>query len=156
MPLQTARRAPTLWLHKTSNGLACVEVSVIPKFSSKNRHPAPLFHRVDALCILLTNLNLVAVAMPDLNKAIGDQQVSYWIGLDGIDEGANLKQIVIQAGFDATKNQDGTVMYTAFYEWYPDPATFIPPEEFSASAGDGKCYEYTTNQHIRIVTDGTI
>ena len=37
------------------------------------------------------------MVLPDLSKAIGDQQVSYLIGLDRIDEGANLNQIVVQA-----------------------------------------------------------
>lgn len=89
--------------------------------------------------IVLSNPNPSAVAMPDLNQAIGDQQVSYWIGLDGIDDGSNLNQIVIQAGFDAIKKQDGTVEYKAFYEWYPDPATFIPADQFFVNEDDSKC-----------------
>lgn len=88
--------------------------------------------------------------MPDLKDADGDQQVLYWVGLGGLDDNANLNQIVIQAGFDAIKNKDGTVSYKAFYEWYPDPAVFI---DFPISAGDCKCGYYATVQHYSVVTN---
>ncbi|KAF2709195.1 concanavalin A-like lectin/glucanase [Pleomassaria siparia CBS 279.74] len=66
--------------------------------------------------------------------------------LDGIDEGTNPNQIVIQAGFDAVKKQDGTVIYEAFYEWFPNPATFISADDFSASAGDTVSITVATSQ----------
>jgi hypothetical protein len=86
--------------------------------------------------------------MPDLNKAIGGQQVSYWIGLDGIDDGSNPNQIVIQVGFDAAKKDDGTVEYTAWYEWFPESVVFISHDDFSASAGDSECYAHATVKHF--------
>ncbi|KAF2648595.1 concanavalin A-like lectin/glucanase [Lophiostoma macrostomum CBS 122681] len=74
--------------------------------------------------------------MPDLNDALGGQSVSYWIGLDGIDDGTNPDPIVIQAGFDANKQQDGTVTYEAWYEWFPNSKVPISTNDFSASAGE--------------------
>jgi hypothetical protein len=82
--------------------------------------------------------------MPDLGNADSGTQVSYWIGIDGIDDGSNLDQIVIQAGFDAVKQTDGSTTYAAFYEWFPNPATFISATDFTAAAGESKYYDSTT------------
>jgi hypothetical protein len=81
--------------------------------------------------------------MPDLSNAASDTQVSYWIGIDGVNTDR-----VIQAGFDATKAKDGTVTYTAFYEWFPNPATFISVNDFSASAGDRKYYDHAIDRRF--------
>ena len=35
---------------------------------------------------------------------------------------------VVHTGFNAIKGCDGNVTDEAFYEWYPNPAIFIPPK----------------------------
>lgn len=81
--------------------------------------------------------------MPDLKNADSGTQVSYWIGLDGINTNR-----VIQAGFDAIKGSDGKVTYRAFYEWYPNNAVFISTNDFAVSAGDGKYHDHPTGRHF--------
>jgi hypothetical protein len=88
--------------------------------------------------------------MPDLSNAASSTQVSYWIGING----TNTNRF-IQAGFDATKGSDGTVTYTAFYEWYPNPATFISASDFTASAGDGEYYDNATGRHFEMIAEDT-
>lgn len=68
--------------------------------------------------------NIVAVTLFDLPDAEVGSVVSSWVGIDGIEPAMNNKQIVVQAGFDATKFED-QISYTFFYEWYPHDATFI-------------------------------
>jgi hypothetical protein len=91
--------------------------------------------------------------MPDLENADSGTQVSYWIGIDGIDDGSNLDQIVVQAGFDAVKQADGSTTYAAFYEWFPNPATFISATDFTAAAGESKYHDSTTDLDIWIAAD---
>lgn len=67
-----------------------------------------------AMEIYLANSNLSVVVIPDLNNANNGHLIAYWVGLDGIDKGAN--QIVVQARFDSEKQQDGTVMHRAWCE----------------------------------------
>jgi hypothetical protein len=79
--------------------------------------------------------------MPDLSNAASSTQVSYWIGIDGINQDR-----VIQAGFDAVKESDGTVTYTAFYEWYPNNAIFVSSSDFTASVGDREYYGHAAGR----------
>ena len=81
--------------------------------------------------------------MPDISNAALYTEVSYWIGIDGVNTDR-----IIQAGFDATKGRGGTITYTAFYEWFPNPAIFISVNDFTASAGDGKYYDHATGRHF--------
>jgi hypothetical protein len=89
--------------------------------------------------------------MPDLSNAASSTQVSYWIGIDGTNTDR-----VIQAGFDAVKGSDGTVTYTAFYEWFPNPATFVSLSDFTASAGDGEYHGHAAGGQFQMETDDTI
>lgn len=88
--------------------------------------------------------------MPDLTKADKNTLVSYWIGIDGLGTDR-----VIQAGFDAKKDSDGTVTYQAFYEWSPEKQKFIPTSDFKASVGDGEYCDHVTDRQFRLVADDT-
>ena len=88
--------------------------------------------------------------MPDLTNADKNTLVSYWIGIDGVGTDR-----VIQAGFDAKKDSDGTVTYQAFYEWYPEKQNLVPTSDFTASVGDGEYYDHTTGRQFRLVADDT-
>jgi hypothetical protein len=105
---------------------------------------------VAAMAIFMANLNVSAVVMPNLDKATKDQQVSYWVGIDGKDADGNQKQIVVQAGFDATKKEDGSTSIEAWWEWFPNPLTMIPAKDFSASPGDSKCCDHATIQNFEL------
>jgi hypothetical protein len=144
--LRTTRLSTTIIMHLTkilSSILLAVTASAAPLVSpevSLSKRQATSDGQAGAYIsspdgVAFTSV-LGAVSMPDLGNANSGTQVSYWIGIDGIDDGSNLDQIVIQAGFDAVKQADGSTTYTAFYEWYPNPATFISATDFTAAAGE--------------------
>ena len=88
--------------------------------------------------------------MPDLSNAADSTTVSIWIGIDGLDVDANPDAIVIQAGVDAGKGPDGAVTYNFFYEWYPNPATYVSSGDFTAAAGESKFHYHTTRTAVGI------
>ena len=73
--------------------------------------------------LFLVSSKILAPKMPDLSNAASSTQISYRIGVDGINTNR-----VIHTGFNAIKGCDGTVTDEASYEWYPNPAIFIPPK----------------------------
>jgi len=60
----------------------------------------------------------------------GSGSSAIWVGLDGIG-----CQVILQTGVDATIT-NGTLSYSSWYEWYPDPSHVFPPSNISFSPND--------------------
>jgi len=60
----------------------------------------------------------------------GFSAASAWVGIDG----DTYQKAILQTGIDFTVDEDGSVSYDAWYEWYPDYAYDFPG--FLISAGD--------------------